>query len=168
MKQCLPLLLLPALGLTLLATTACEVDSANKAVRTVNVDVSGVYRATSNESNATAFLSFPNGGGESGITSLNLRQNGDQLEGVNNKNQIFRGTLGSLSGNVASFNLSGAASGGKQVTISGNISVGNGVGVMRATWIEPAAYGEIVGIASGPRIIENPAPVTNITATINP
>lgn len=161
----IPFLLAPILA-TLL-TTSCEVDSASDVAPVPSSDgqainVNGVYRNSDATQNNGVFIDPANSGAR--ITQLNIRQNGNNLEGVANGNQVFRGTIGAISGSSASFNLSGSTSAGNSANISGTIEVQpGGKGVMRATWIEADRYCNLYGIADGPTINTNTPPLTNGT-----
>jgi hypothetical protein len=149
---------LPAAAvLGVLLSVSCSVDSADNVIRSVTANVAGVYRNSDANQNGGAFVSQQSG---APVTSLNLRQNGDQLEGVDNNNIVFRGTIGNVSGTSASFNLEGNTTAGNRALISGNIEIGGGQGTMRATWVEDALFGTVYGVANGPTINTN-TPNTN-------
>ena len=160
----IPLLLAPILA-TLL-TTSCEVDSASDVAPVpssdgTSVNVSGVYR---NEG-STPIVSPTNSG--KAVTQLDLRQNGSNLEAIDNNNKIFRGTIGSVTGgNRASFNMTGQTTAGRDVTISGSIVVAGDTGKMSATWIEPDFYATISAEAIGPSAVISGVKITG-SGTIN-
>ncbi|HMO52450.1 MAG TPA: hypothetical protein PKE26_14630 [Kiritimatiellia bacterium] len=143
-----------------LLLTACNVDSANSTARLVNINVSGVYRNSEADQNGGVFVSRQSG---TRTEFLNLRQTGDQLEGVDNNNIVFRGTIGNVIENNASFNLEGSTTAGNRVQISGRIEAASGQGTMRATWIETGLFGNVYGVADGPTVIitNRPPPQTN-------
>lgn len=135
--------------LVFLALCGCEVGSADSVVRMVAADFSGFYQGVG--SNGTQMVVPPNSGDE--VTLLNLRQNGDQLEAIDNNGIVFRGTLGNLVDTTASFTLEGRTTVGRSVTISGTLTGEGSAGTMRGTWIEPNLYSTISGKA-----VINPAP----------
>ena len=147
----------------MLVLTACSVDSANSVVRSVNANVAGVYRNSDSNSNNGKLVSANTG---SSVTSLDVRQAGDQLEAVDNNGIIFRGTIGDVLDGIASFNLAGRTTAGNKALISGNITIGSGQGTMRGTWIEDSLFGTVFGIANGPSIITNTPPPTTNTNTL--
>lgn len=151
-----------SIGLTaMLMLSACEVDSANATARSVGADVSGVYRHDGSSENGGRFVSANSG---AQVTSLDLRQAGDQLEAIDNNGIIFRGTIGTVVDSSASFNLEGSTTIGSGVIISGTIDIGGGEGVMRATWIEDTLFATVYGVANGPTINTNtPAPTNGVT-----
>ena len=122
---------LTALVLSLAAIiTGCDISSGNNIVRGVSVDFTGVYR------NDNGRIVTENSGAT--VTELNLRQQGDQLEAIDNNGLIYRGSLGSVRDSNATFNLSGATTVGNEVFISGTLTGADALGTMRADWIEPA------------------------------
>jgi len=127
---------------SLLMLSACSVDSADSVIRSVDGNVNGVYRNDEGE-----FVSRNSG---AKVTQLDLRQDGDQLQAIDNNGIVFRGTIGNVVENIASFNLDGSTTAGNSVTISGNIEIGGGEGIMRATWIESAFFSTVFGRAIGP------------------
>jgi hypothetical protein len=131
-------------------TAGCNSDSAERIYREVALLVSGFYVPV--EGNGTIVA----GNTGAAVTSLNLRQAGDQLEGVDNNGVVFRGTIGRASEDAASFTLVGQTTAGEKVTISGNIQVpvGSGDATMRGTWIEPSVFGAVAARASVP--VNNP------------
>ncbi|HMP89596.1 MAG TPA: hypothetical protein PJ991_05320 [Kiritimatiellia bacterium] len=149
--------------MTSLLLSACKIDSANSVSRTVNAIVTGVYRNTDTNMNNGRLVSANTG---NAVTSLDVRQAGDQLEAIDNNGIIFRGTIGNVSDNAASFNLEGRTTAGNRALISGNIQIGGGQGVMRATWIEDTLYGTVFGVANGPTVVTN-IPSPNPTNTNN-
>lgn len=124
----------------------CEVGSSDSATRNMGVDFTGVYDS---KDGGPDFVSPANSGKQ--VTSLNLRQFGDQLEAIDNNNLIFNGTLNDVSvesGNAeAGFKLEGKTTAGQPVTISGSFSGSGDTAQMRATWIEPALYAYVNGDA---------------------
>ena len=128
------------------AFLGCEVGSSDSAVRNMSVNFSGFYDA---KSDGTAFIAPANSGAP--VTSLNLRQNGDQLEAIDNNDIVFSGTLNDSSGDsgsaTAGFTLEGHTTEGNAVTVSGSLSGSGSSAEMRATWIEPDRYCNLVGDA---------------------
>jgi len=140
----------------MLMLSACDVDSADNVIRSISADINGVYRHDGSANNGGKFVSQNTGGA---VTSLDVRQAGDQLEAIDNNGIIFRGTVGSVTDNNASFNLKGATTAGNGVTISGNIQISGNQGTMRATWIEDSLFGSVYGVANGPTVNTNLPPV---------
>lgn len=135
-------------------STSCEIESADGTVRTVGVDVSGVYRGT-----ADTLLVKRNSGNP--ISQLDLRQNGDQLQAIDNNGIVFKGTIGNVSTTTSSggtgttvnveygdstFTLSGKTSSGNNGTITGIITPEK---IMRGTWIEDGLTSTVYGTAVG-------------------
>ncbi|HOW96399.1 MAG TPA: hypothetical protein P5567_10345 [Kiritimatiellia bacterium] len=135
--------------LLIFALCGCEVGSADSVVRMVALDFSGFYQGYG--SNGTQMVVPPNSGTE--VTLLNLRQNGDQLEAIDNNGIVFRGTLGNLVDTTASFTLEGRTTVGQAVTISGTLNGSGTEGTMRGTWIEPSQYSTLSAKA-----VINPSP----------
>ena len=129
------------------AFLGCEVGSSDSAVRNMSVNFSGLYDA---KDATTPFVSPANSGAP--VTSLNLRQNGDQLEAIDNNDIVFSGTLNDSSGDsgsaTAGFTLEGHTTAGNAVTVSGSLSGSGSSAEMRATWIEPDRYCNVVGDAT--------------------
>ncbi|MBP7829889.1 MAG: hypothetical protein KA248_08230 [Kiritimatiellae bacterium] len=142
---CIALGLVAALvPLVLYSLCGCEVGSADSVVRMLGIDFSGFYQGTG--ANGTGMVSPPNSGDE--VTLLNLRQNGDQLEAVDNNGIVFRGTLGNLVDTTASFTLEGRTTIGRSVTISGTLNGEGTDGTMRGTWIEPNQYSTLYAVGT--------------------
>ena len=147
------------------AFLGCEVGSSDSAVRNMSVNFSGLYDA---KGDGTAFIAPANSGAP--VTSLNLRQNGDQLEAIDNNNIVFGGTLNDSSGDsgsaTAGFTLEGHTTAGNAVTVSGSLSGSGSSAEMRATWIEPDRYCNLVGDATINAIQTNtPSSVSLIAST---
>lgn len=153
------------------STTSCEVESADEVAPVVSSDgeiinVAGVYRNSDTNRNNGAFV-YPANSGQR-VTQINLRQNGNNLEGVINGGRVLRGTIGAARGLSASFSLSGSTSAGNSVTVSGTIEiVDNQRGLMRATWIEPDRYCNVYGTADGPTAVEITPPNNTNNPSIN-
>lgn len=140
------------LALTLL-TTGCEVDSADTFIRDVPVDFSGFYTACDGD-NAIVQANSGNR-----IRTLDLRQNGDQLEAFDNNGAIWRGSLGEVQNGRSSFTLEGRTSTGIEGLFSGTLSSSDGGssntsgsvnGSMTGTYIEPDRFSTFCGNASIP------------------
>ncbi|MCF7839084.1 MAG: hypothetical protein K9N49_10695 [Candidatus Marinimicrobia bacterium] len=139
----------------------CEIDSAESAVRQVNLNVAGIYRN-------------PNSGGlvvtgSSGapISQFDLRQTGDRLEAIDNNTRVYRGSIGSVTEGttpVASITLEGTTTAGQRATLSGTIEVSGTDATMRGTWVEDALYGTVYGKATVDPTPTNP-PIGSLTIT---
>lgn len=150
-KAVLPL----ALAGVSLYIVACEVDSADQFIRDVPVDFTGFY------ANSGARIVSQNTGKP--ITSLNLIQNGDRLEGVDNNGSIWRGSLGEVQDGRSQFRLDGRTTTGTDATWSGTLSTddaGNtgtnggtttsAQGTMNGTYVEPSFFATIRAQATIP------------------
>lgn len=146
---------------SLVLVTACDVESANSVSRTVGANVSGVYSGDSGQCSQSKLVSANSGGA---VTTLDVRQTGDQLEAIDNNGIIFRGTIGSVFDSSVTFTLEGSTTLGGGVVISGTITVGGGEGVMRGTWIEDNLFSTVCGSANGPSAITNSPTPTNSTS----
>jgi hypothetical protein len=138
--------------------SGCEAGSADDVVRTVGVDFSGRYDATS-EADAQ-FVSPANSGKR--VTSLNLRQTGDQLEAIDNNSMVFSGSIGNVQETTASFILEGYTTANQPVSINGTLTGEGSTAVMAGTWVEPGLFAYINGDAT-----INPIP-TNTGVAISP
>jgi len=141
----------------------CNGDSAEGIVRNVGLVVEGFYV----HSNPDSFLVERTSGAP--VRSLNLRQSGDQLEGVDNNGILFKGTVGQVFDETrASFNLEGRSTSGEPASIAGTIDVevGGTTATMRGTWIEPTLASTVFGVATVPTNAPpaEPTPGTNATA----
>jgi len=146
----------------LIMLNGCEVQNVNGTTRLVDADVSGVYRNSASNENNGVFVSRNSG---KPVNSMDLRQNGSDLAGIDNNNKVFRGSIGTVNENVVSFQLDGETTAGSAVKMSGSIEISSGKGVMRATWIEDSFYGTVYGVANGPTINTNtPSPSTDTSA----
>lgn len=144
----LGLVIMPAV---FLAITGCEIGSADSVVRTVTIDFTGYYEGNIQDGD-TAYLTSRNSGAR--VRYMMLRQNGDQLEAIDNNQLVFRGTLGNVIESTATFTLEGSTTVGNPVTISGSLSeTGERTSTIQGTWIEPEFY----AIFSGRGTI-NPSP----------
>ena len=148
-REWLGLLLTLIAGLTTLFLLGCEIGEADSVVSNVEINYAGFYVG-----DGGSLVSEQTG---AKTTSLNLRQTGDQLEAVDNNGIVFRGTIGSVVEETATFILDGSTTAGQTVTIDGTLTASGTEGTMRGTWIEPALYGTVSGKAT-----INPSP-TNST-----
>lgn len=158
-REWLGVLLTLTAGLTTLFLLGCEIDSADSVVRNVEINYAGFYVG-----DGGSLVSQQTG---AKTTSLNLRQTGDQLEAVDNNGIVFRGTLGSIVDETATFVLDGATTAGQSVTIDGTLTASGTEGTMRGTWIEPALYGTVSGKATiNPSPTNSPSPSTNTNTSV--
>jgi hypothetical protein len=157
------LLVFVLMGIAALFLAGCELSNAGSVTREVGVDFSGVYDSIDGEGNPP-FVAPPNSGGL--VSSLNLRQSGDQLQAIDNYSIVFKGTIGAvrLDGGTAyaSFTLEGNTTAGQPVTISGNLEGQGTTAQMSGTWIEPDRYCTLRGDAIINQIATN-KPDTNVT-----
>ena len=109
-------------------------------IRDVSLSVEGTY-----ENGSHAIVTRNSG---ALVMWLAVRQDGDQLEAVDNNGAIFSGSLTeAVEGQSASFELDGSSTAGAEVTISGSFSISGTTSTMRGTWIEPALVGAVYGTA---------------------
>jgi len=121
----------------LIFATGCEIDSSESASRNVGLDVTGYYSGS-----LSGRLVQQNTGAP--IIGIDLRQNGDRLEGYDNNGIIFKGTIGSVTGQRASFTPEPPA----VVRPSSNINISGTSGTMSGTWFEEALSSRVAGTAS--------------------
>lgn len=140
-RRIFALLVPQLLASTALLLCGCEIDSAESSSRNVGLDVTGYY------SGALAGKLVERNSGAP-ITGIDLRQNGDRIEGYDNNGKIFRGTIGQVSGKQASFTLEGVTTSGAAGVISGSISVDGTSATMSGTWFEEALSSRVAGNAS--------------------
>ncbi|MBN1268124.1 MAG: PKD domain-containing protein, partial [Kiritimatiellae bacterium] len=154
----------------------CEIDSAETSSREVGLIIAGFYQNTEAGLNNGRLVANNSG---NPITTMDLRQSGDQLEGVDNNGNIFKGTIGNVQGSLASITLSGLTTAGNEGTISGQVDVEgagttNVVGAttsatMSGTWVEPTLYSTVYGKATVPVTPVEPEEGTNeLTVAISP
>ena len=141
-----------------LVFTGCESDSGEEAIRNVGLQVSGLYRNPNNGP-----VVSQNSGDT--ISQIDLRQTGDQLEGITDAGTVFRGTIGQATETRATFNMTGQSSSGAEATMSGNIDVEGAVGTMQGSWIEPTLFATVFGVATVPT---NAPPPTNAVLALSP
>lgn len=148
-------------GVAAIGLAGCEVSSSEdtdaSVVREVGVDYSGFYDANTGSDTNTQFVTPANSGQR--VTSFNLRQNGDQLEAIDNNNIVFRGTIGNVvdsdSAKQASFTLEGQTTAGQEVTVAGTLAGSGTSATMTGTWIEPNLYAYVNGDATINQISTN-------------
>ena len=158
-REWLALFLTAIMGVASLLLLGCELDSADSVVREVGINYSGFYVGDGGN-----LVSQQTG---AKTTSLNLRQTGDQLEAVDNNGITFRGTIGTVVDDTASFVLDGATTAGQSVTIDGTLTASGTEGTMRGTWIEPVVIGTVSGQATiNPSPTNNPTPTTNTNTSV--
>lgn len=151
-------LLLGCLCSVVAFSTACDGDSAEGIVRNVGLIVEGYY------THPSGMLVSDTSGAD--VISMNLRQSGDQLEGIDNNSVVFRGTIGQVVDNSnASFTLNGKSTSGANATISGTIAVSGTQATMSGTWIEDSLYGTVYGQATVPT---NAPPSSSTGVSISP
>ena len=142
---------------SLLMLAACSIEDSDSTVRAVPVNFSGFY---SNNNNA---ITTQNSGNT--VTSLDLIQNGDGLEGIDNNGHVFRGTLGQVaSDNSATFTLEGRTTANQSVIINGTLSGEGTSATMRGSWIEPSLFGAVFATATINPIDDGDNNETNTTA----
>lgn len=172
-RSSLPRALAFAAVLPLLASflAACDVDSTDSTTAVVSdnsgtiYSYAGLYMRDSSGTNASAALVYPEGR-QSGVvlTWLRLLQYGSALEGYDNANQTWAGSISAQNGAVASFTLSGKTSAGASVEIVGTLSsssssaattTSNGAtqvsassATMDASWLETGFSGSIFAQAT--------------------
>jgi len=140
----------------------CEVDSGDTATRDVDINVWGYYKNPTGGTMVT-----PCSG--SCMASLDLRQHGDELEGIDDHGAIYRGTIGSVNGEtkVASYTLNGKSSAGIDVTMNGHIQISGDLATMSGTWIEPNLFGTIYAQTTAPSQPSNALTVTASPTSIS-
>ena len=133
------------LVLVFVCLTGCDIDSAESGARNVGLRIGGFYQHSDPED----FLVQQTSGEP--ISSLNLRQAGDQLEAIDSNGIVFNGTIGRvIDTHSATFNVDGRSTSGADATISGTITVDGASAVMLGTWIEPTLTSPVFGVATIP------------------
>lgn len=122
--------------------TGCETDSSESVSRNLSVDVTGYY---SGNLSGGRIIEQSSG---AAITSLDLRQGGDRLEAYDNNGEIFKGTIGQVDGERASFTLEGKTTAGVAGTISGYIDISGSSATMSGTWFEPSMSSRVAASAT--------------------
>jgi hypothetical protein len=125
-------------------------------------DFSGLYASVSNSTetnNGANTLVYPsNRQSGKALTWLRLLQYGSVLEGYDNAGMNWEGSISSLSGSTAQFNLQGRTTTGAAVEITGALRYADQSSTMDATWIEPGFAGSIFARATvSPAITNTPA-----------
>ncbi len=132
-----------AAALALAVWTGCDVGSPDEVYRETGIIVSGYYAGQ-----ADGRLTTENSGAP--VTSMDVLQDGDQLQGVDNNGNIFRGSISSASEATARFQMEGSTTAGAAVTIAGSFDVSGTTSTMRGTWVEDALYGSVYATATVP------------------
>ncbi|MBU0676534.1 MAG: hypothetical protein KJ626_00320 [Verrucomicrobia bacterium] len=159
-KRTLGFAVLTALVLSSISLTfiGCEGDSGDSAIRQVAIIVAGFY------SNPNGDIVQQNTG--SPISTMNLLQTGDHLEGIDNNGIIFKGTIGQADSTSASITLTGVTTAGNKGTIAGTISKGSAESTdaeLQGTWVEPSLFSTVYGQASVPS-----SPSNSVNVSISP
>ncbi len=158
-REWMALFVTATVGVASLFLLGCEIGDADSVVREVGINYSGFYVGDGGK-----LVSQQTG---AQTTSLNLRQTGDQLEAVDNNGITFRGTIGSVVDDTASFVLDGSTTAGQAVTIDGTLTASGTEGTMRGTWIEPVIIGTVSGQATiNPSPTNSPSPSTNTNTSV--
>lgn len=123
---------------------ACDIDSPEDTIRDVAIIIAGFYAHPT----AGSTLVADNTGNP--IENMDLRQSGDQLEGIDNNGNIFKGTIGQAGDNQATITLVGMTTAGAEGTIAGTVDVSGSTATMRGTWAEPTLYSTVYGTATVP------------------
>lgn len=149
-----------AAALACLYITGCEMDSGESATRNVDINVYGVYWGSDDY-----YGELVNNCSGSAPEYMDLRQTGDELEGIDNNGMIFSGTIGSVNSEAetCTVTLEGKTTTGNRVIISGHINISGSVAVMEGTWIEDNLYALFHGEATAPAQPTN----TSISVTIS-
>jgi len=153
------LLGLCGIGCLFLAGAGCEIDSSESATRNVPIIVTGFYAGNGGSAMVSRTTGAP-------VLTMNVRQNGDQLEVIDNNGIVFRGSIGQVLGNGASFTLTGRATSGQEVTISGNFNVDGTSSTMTGSWIEPTLVSTLSGTSTVPELDPGDGGTTNETETV--
>ena len=149
-----------ALALACLGTyVGCSVDSSDEFYRDVGVDFTGYYTPKSGDR-----IVVNNSG--AAITTLNLIQTGDDLQAVDNNGRIFKGTIGEVIDQTASFTMEGPTTTGSEGTFAGNLrKTGDTSADMSGTWVEADRFSTFAATGSvSPTPTNDPSP-TNSTNT---
>lgn len=120
----------------------CEVGSPDTVIRQVGLIIAGFY------ANSGGNIVSENTG--AAIETLNLIQDGSDLQAIDNNGRIFRGSVSSASESSAQIQLTGLTSAGAQGIIQAVVTVSGGSATMQGTWIEPSLYGTVYGTATVP------------------
>ena len=155
----------------LILPLGCDIESGDEVVRTVNLNVSGVYRNGAGIADSQS--------GTELITSINIDQSGDQLFGVDNLGARWTGTINNVSGDEASVQLRGLTNTGVEVVITGTIKIEGTTGRLTGLWVEPnlrsnvSATAEVQAIPTAtptgnPTSNPTSSPTTSPTASLTP
>ncbi len=121
----------------------CDVGSPDTVLREIGLVIAGYY-------------ANPNGGDlvsdNSGapISTMNLIQNGDDLQGIDNNGRVFRGKVSTATETSAAIQLTGSTTAGTEGTIQATINVSGTSATMQGTWVEASLYGNVYGTATVP------------------
>lgn len=122
----------------------CEVGSPDTTIRQVAIIISGFYRGQLPDE-----LLVSNNTGEP-ITTLNIIQDGDDLQGIDNNGRVFQGTITSESETAARIVLEGTTTANADAMIQATIDLQGTNATMQGTWVEATIYGNVYGIAGVP------------------
>ncbi len=122
--------------------TGCEVDSPEIADRNVAINVNGFYQGILSEGRLIHRVSG------AAIRYLDLRQTGETLQAYDNNGNIFKGTIGQVTGDRATITLQGKTTSGAVGIISGVIDVSGGTATLSGTWLEEAYSSAVAGRAN--------------------
>ena len=178
-----------AVPLISLFLAACDVDSADSTTAVVSdnsgtiYSYAGLYMRDSSNSTSGVALVYPEGQ-QSGtvLTWIRLLQYGSVLEGYDNADQNWSGSISAQNGAVASFTLSGQTSAGNSVEIVGTLSsassssssttTSNGAtsvsatsATMDASWLESGFSGSIFAKATTSPATSNATKELSISPT---
>jgi acyl-coenzyme A thioesterase PaaI-like protein len=120
----------------------CEVGSPDTVIAQVGLTIAGFY------ANLGGTVVSTNTG--LAIQTLNLIQDGTDLQAIDNNGRVFRGSISTASDTAAQINLQGTTTAGAQGTIQASVNVAGGTATMQGTWIEPSLYGTVYGTATVP------------------
>ncbi|MBM4153591.1 MAG: hypothetical protein FJ221_00970 [Lentisphaerae bacterium] len=120
----------------------CEVGSPDTVIRQVGLIIAGFY------ANSGGNIVSANTG--AAITTLNLIQDGSDLQAIDNNGRILRGSVSQASESSARIQLTGLTSAGAQGILQAVVTVSGGSATMQGTWIEPTLYGTVYGTATVP------------------
>ncbi len=150
----------------------CELGSADSVSRGVTggdnstVNVSGFYTGGADTNSGSGYIQITSTNSGPPLTTLDLRQYGDQLEAVDNFGRVWKGTIGDAGSGTATFTLQYG-----DLTISGTIAIsgteGSYTGTMNGTWIEPALYATIHATATIPGYQQGGGGKTNTTVSVS-
>jgi hypothetical protein len=100
---------------------------------------------------------------------MNLMQTGSRLQGVDNNNRVFKGSISRATASQATFLLDGSTTAGAAGKITGTIDVSGTTATMRGTWIENGIAGSVYGQATVPtNAPPNPTPTNSSSLAVTP